>query len=83
MKARIDDSALPAFEAERDQYVPRELARAGRPIFLQTHVLVIEFELPGAVQVQPLGSLKLGLRILGSRDLLRWQRAPGGNEQNQ
>ncbi len=63
VEAWVADAAFGAFEAKRHQDRLAEILGAVGPIVLDSNVFVVELELPGAVQVQPLFALKLGLRV--------------------
>src|SRR5260370_41221015 len=82
MEGRFADSAFGAFKTEWDEDVSVEFLRAAAPVFLETEVEVVESEFPAAAQVHPLLTLELGLRIFGSRYVVRCQEGETGEYQN-
>ncbi len=69
MKGGVADAAIFALETERDGNGAAEAVRASRPELRQAGVLVVEIELPGAVEVHPGFALELGLRVFGAGNL--------------
>src|SRR5258708_32276226 len=82
MEGRIADSAFGAFKTAWRRDASVEFLRAAAPVFLETEVEVVESEFPAAVQVHPLLTLELGLRIFGSRYVVRSQEGNTGEYQN-
>src|SRR3982750_101590 len=68
MKCGIANAAELAFKAIGDRDGLRDFMRAIRPVLLRAQVRIVEIELPRAVQIHPQRTLKLRLRILGTRD---------------
>jgi hypothetical protein len=63
METAIPDAALRTLETKRNRYGPAEILGAKRPELLQPDIFIVEFEVPGAVQVHPLFAPKLRLWI--------------------
>jgi hypothetical protein len=80
MKGSIADTTQAAFETVWDGDVPAEFMGGGCPIGIQAGVGVVEFEVPGAIEAQPVFALELWLGILGTRDGSRVQTGAGEEE---
>jgi hypothetical protein len=63
MKPGVADAAQLGLGRKRYHDAAGKLLAGGRPLLIESDVLGIEFKIPGAVEVLPLGALKLGLRI--------------------
>jgi hypothetical protein len=63
----VSDSREGAFRAKWYEYLPVEAGRASEAP-LGTRAPKIEGKRPYTIKVHPLGPLKLGLRMLGTRD---------------
>src|SRR5215510_12585279 len=80
MKGSIADAALLALETERYRDVAAEFFSTIGPSSVQPGIGVVEFELPGAVQVLPGVALELRLGVLRPRDLRHRGGGQGGDD---
>jgi hypothetical protein len=61
--SRFSDPAESALKTKRDKNGSAENPARFGPSLIETDVLVVKFEFPGAVQASPVGSLELRLRV--------------------
>src|SRR5689334_25298568 len=79
MKRGVSNAAARALKTERHRDAPGEAVSGRGPAILQPAIVVIKFELPGAVEVHPLLALELGLRVFRPVGGLRECREHRGN----
>ncbi len=67
MRTRVANAAGGTLKAEWDYNVAAEESVPALPVLAKTHIAIVKFELPLAIQVEPILTLKLRLGVLRAR----------------